>query len=262
MIGVNKRWVCDCQPAWWGWTELKFGSPHLDDDYDNAPASSVTLSRAVRCRYRHRCLLWMTSCRPSGVRGGGRCACDCRAQEWSWIKGGQRMGGARGGEDGNRAWRISFIQKKSGIHGCSVHERWAALVQDSYVRVKYSFIFQAQMPFWWGIMEMSGKQYECISPNHFQSISLFYKQFCHSEATIYISMWSFWGGITIWNWTCYESDEKKRYKWLAKECIFSRPDANADWGWGAGVIVVASAMCSCSCYALVSGQRLMRAMVP
>lgn len=33
------------------------------------------------------------------------------------------MGGARGGEDGNRAWRISFIPKKSGIHGCSVHER-------------------------------------------------------------------------------------------------------------------------------------------
>lgn len=48
MSGVNKRWVCDCQPAWWGWTELKFGSPHLADDDndgdDDAPVSSTTLS--------------------------------------------------------------------------------------------------------------------------------------------------------------------------------------------------------------------------
>lgn len=35
MSVVNKRWVCDCQPAWWGWTELKFGSSHLADDDNN-----------------------------------------------------------------------------------------------------------------------------------------------------------------------------------------------------------------------------------
>lgn len=38
---VNKGWVCDCQPAWWGWTELKFGFPHLADDDDDGDARCV-----------------------------------------------------------------------------------------------------------------------------------------------------------------------------------------------------------------------------
>lgn len=52
----------------------------------------------------------------------------------------------RGGEDGN-SWSVEDIiySKKSGIHGCSVHERCylSSFSPQQYVRVKYCCIFQA-----------------------------------------------------------------------------------------------------------------------
>lgn len=44
MSRANKRCICDCQPAWWGQTRLKSGSPYLaddDNDEDEVRVSSL-----------------------------------------------------------------------------------------------------------------------------------------------------------------------------------------------------------------------------
>lgn len=84
MSGVNKGWVCDCQPPWWGQTELKFGSPHLADDDndgdDDAPASSMTPSWSVfgLCIT----IIVMLTTTFSGWHAGGRWS--KRETAWKW----------------------------------------------------------------------------------------------------------------------------------------------------------------------------------
>lgn len=97
MSKVNKRWVCDCQPVWWGRTELEFGSPHLDDDDNDGDGDACVffmtppaLDRAQSLRH----LFWMAT-QKAGARARREEEAEEKEEEESEgkVKAGLKSGG-------------------------------------------------------------------------------------------------------------------------------------------------------------------------